>query len=89
MTIGLGSLDGAMRGGDVDRAQDFEAFVAAHRDRAVGLAWRLLGGDAAAAEDVAQEAFLRAYRGLDQFREMLADLDPEFRVAGVVERRAS
>jgi RNA polymerase sigma-70 factor (ECF subfamily) len=40
-----------------------------HRDQAVGLAWRLLGGDRAAAEDVAQDAFLRAYRGLDRFRE--------------------
>jgi len=65
----LGSLDAAMRGVDVARTRDFEAFVAAHRDRAVGLAWRLVGGDMAAAEDVAQEAFLRAHRGLDQFRE--------------------
>ena len=69
MTIVVGSLDGAMRDVDVARARDFEAFVAAHRDRAVGLAWRLVGGDGAAAEDIAQEAFLRAYRGLDQFRE--------------------
>jgi RNA polymerase sigma factor (sigma-70 family) len=46
----------------------FEAFVAHHRDRALALAWRLCGGDAAAAEDVAQEAFVRAYRGLDRFR---------------------
>ena len=69
MTILLGSLDAAMRGVDVARTRDFEAFVAAHRDRAVGLAWRLVGGDMAAAEDVAQEAFLRAHRGLDQFRE--------------------
>jgi len=69
VTILLGSLDAAMRGVDVARTRDFEAFVAAHRDRAVGLAWRLVGGDMAAAEDVAQEAFLRAHRGLDQFRE--------------------
>jgi RNA polymerase sigma-70 factor (ECF subfamily) len=64
-----GSLDGAVRDVDVARERDFDAFVAAHRDRAVGLAWRLVGGDAAAAEDIAQEAFLRAYRGLDRFRE--------------------
>jgi RNA polymerase sigma-70 factor (ECF subfamily) len=69
VTLGVGSLDGAVRDVDVARVRDFDAFVAAHRDRAVGLAWRLVGGDAAAAEDVAQEAFLRAYRGLDQFRE--------------------
>ena len=69
MTIGVGLLAGAAREAEADRARDFDAFVAAHRDRAVGLAFRLIGGDAAAAEDIAQEAFLRAYRGLDQFRE--------------------
>lgn len=31
------------------------------------IAWRLLGGDDDGAEEVAQEAFLRAYRGLDRF----------------------
>lgn len=69
MTIGVGLLEGATRAADADRARDFDAFVAAHRDRAVGLAFRLIGGDAAAAEDIAQEAFLRAHRGLDGFRE--------------------
>jgi RNA polymerase sigma-70 factor (ECF subfamily) len=54
---------------DLDRERAFAAFVAAHRDRAVGMAWRLLGGDGAAAEDVAQEAFARAYRALGSFRE--------------------
>lgn len=49
--------------------RDFAHFVARHRDRAVGLAYRLVGGDLAAAEDVAQEAFVRAYRGLARFRE--------------------
>ena len=65
----VSSFDRAVRDVDVARAQDFAAFVAAHRDRAVGLAWRLVGGDAAAAEDVAQEAFLKAHRGLSKFRE--------------------
>jgi len=54
--------------GAVARREEFEAFVARHRDRAVALAWRLCGGDGAAAEDVAQEAFVRAYRALDRFR---------------------
>ena len=54
---------------DADREARFVAFVAEHRDRAVGLAWRLLSGDGAAAEDVAQEAFVRAYRALGGFRE--------------------
>lgn len=51
-----------------DLEQRFDAFVNSHRDRALRIAWRLLGGDAAAAEDVAQEAFVRAYRGLAGFR---------------------
>jgi RNA polymerase sigma-70 factor (ECF subfamily) len=53
---------------DVAREQRFADFVAKHRDRAIGLAWRLIG-DAGAAEDVAQEAFVRAWRALDRFRE--------------------
>jgi RNA polymerase sigma-70 factor (ECF subfamily) len=46
----------------------FEAFLPVHRERARRLAWRLVGGDAAAAEDVAQEAFVRAWRALPHFR---------------------
>lgn len=67
---GTDPLSGSSRipGDRVARESCFEAFVAEHRERAVGLAWRLLGGDAAAAEDVAQEAFVRAYTGLDRFR---------------------
>jgi len=41
--------------------------VEAHQDRALRLAARLLG-DERAAEDVAQDAFLRAFRGLGRFR---------------------
>ena len=46
----------------------FSAFVASHRTQALRLAWRLVGGDSDAAEDVTQEAFVRAYRSLDRFR---------------------
>jgi RNA polymerase sigma-70 factor (ECF subfamily) len=46
----------------------FEAFVVSHRERAVRLAWRLVGGDLDAAEDVAQDAFVRAHRALARFR---------------------
>jgi len=49
-------------------AADFPAFVEARRERTIRLAYRLLGGDQAAAEDVAQNAFLRAYRALASFR---------------------
>jgi RNA polymerase sigma-70 factor (ECF subfamily) len=51
-----------------DLDERFEAFVVSYRERAVRLAWRLVGGDAAAAEDVAQEAFVSAYRALGRFR---------------------
>ena len=46
----------------------FEAFVVSHRERARRLAWRLLGGDEAAAEDVVQDACVRAHRALAGFR---------------------
>ncbi len=62
---------GGLRGleGVDELERRFEDFVAAYRDRAVSIAWRLLGGDGAAAEDVAQEAFARAHRGLGRFRD--------------------
>jgi RNA polymerase sigma-70 factor (ECF subfamily) len=52
-----------------DREARFCGFVVSHRERAVRLAWRLIGGDEAAAEDVAQDALLRAYTALPRFRE--------------------
>jgi DNA-directed RNA polymerase specialized sigma24 family protein len=43
-------------------AAAFAAFVEARRERAVRVAYRMLAGDQDAAEDVAQNAFLRAHR---------------------------
>jgi RNA polymerase sigma-70 factor (ECF subfamily) len=60
---------GVEEGVGEDLEQRFDAFVNGYRDRALRIAWRLLGGDGAAAEDVAQEAFARAYRGLPRFRD--------------------
>jgi len=52
---------------DGDRAA-FEKLYRRHRDRIYGLAWRLSGGDSALAEDLLQEAFVRAWRKLESFR---------------------
>jgi RNA polymerase sigma-70 factor, ECF subfamily len=49
-----------------DRAA-FEELVRTHQHRIYALALRMLG-NAAEAQDVAQEAFLRAHRGLAEFR---------------------
>ena len=51
-----------------EREECFSTFVALQRDRARRLAWRLVGGDEAAAEDVTQEAFVKAYQALGRFR---------------------
>ncbi len=48
-------------------ARAFEALVAGHRHRVFGLALRMLN-DAAEAEEIAQETFLRAHRSLAGFR---------------------
>ena len=46
----------------------FEKLYRRHRNRVFGLVWRLCGGDAALAEDLLQEAFIRAWNKLDSFR---------------------
>jgi RNA polymerase sigma-70 factor, ECF subfamily len=53
-----------LRAGD---AQAFEELVASHQHRVFGVAVRMLGS-AAEAEEIAQEAFLRAHRSLPEFR---------------------
>ena len=58
-----GLLD-RLRGGD---ARAFEELVIAYQHRVFGVALRMLG-NAAEAEEVAQEAFLRAHRGIAAFR---------------------
>jgi RNA polymerase sigma-70 factor (ECF subfamily) len=50
------------------RAEEFTAFAEARRERALRVAFRMLSGDAAAAEDAVQNAFFRAHRALAGFR---------------------
>jgi len=53
-----------LRAGD---ASAFEALVVAYQHRVFSVAYRMLGSRAEA-EDVAQEVFLRVYRGIAEFR---------------------
>jgi RNA polymerase sigma-70 factor (ECF subfamily) len=53
---------------EADLESRFDAFVSDSLERARRMAWRLVGGDEAAAEDVVQDAFVRAYRALGRFR---------------------
>jgi RNA polymerase sigma-70 factor (ECF subfamily) len=64
---GAAAVEGPVATADLE--ERFTDFVVTHRERARRLAWRLVGGDAAAAEDVTQEAFVKAYRALGRFRE--------------------
>jgi RNA polymerase sigma-70 factor (ECF subfamily) len=50
------------------REQGFNRLVLKHKDRVYGLCLRLLSGDVGEAEDAAQEAFVRGYKGLKEFR---------------------
>lgn len=53
------------RSGDVPA---FESLYRRHRNRIYALVWRLCGGDNSLAEDLLQEAFVRAWQKLDSFR---------------------
>jgi RNA polymerase sigma-70 factor (ECF subfamily) len=66
MTLGVGVLTTEVTA--AEREEHFSAFVTSHRERARRLTWRLIGGDEAAAEDILQDAFVKAYRGLKNFR---------------------
>ena len=46
----------------------FEHLYRAHCDRIYGLCWRMCGGDRALAEDLVQDAFVRAWNKLDLFK---------------------
>ena len=57
----------------VEKARDgdrlaFEKLYRSHCDRIYALCWRMCGGDKGLAEDMVQEAFVRAWNKLDLFR---------------------
>ena len=57
----------------VDKARNgdrhaFEKLYRSHCGRIYALCWRMCGGDASLAEDMVQEAFVRAWNKLDLFR---------------------
>ena len=63
--------DSESRWVDEARAGDrlaFEKLYRSHCDHIYGLCWRLCGGDRALAEDMVQEAFVRAWNKLDLFK---------------------
>jgi len=60
-------LDQVEQARDGDR-HAFEALYRSHCSRVYALCWRLCGGDRSLAEDMLQEAFVRAWSKLDQFR---------------------
>ncbi len=59
------SLARAAAAGD---RQAFESIYRRHSPRLYAVVWRLCGGQAARADDVLQDAFIRAWRALPQFR---------------------
>ena len=65
-SLGRGQERRLVRGAQRGSAEDFEALFAVHWPRAYRTAW-LVVHDAAAAEDIAQEAFIAALRALDSF----------------------
>ena len=63
--------DNESRWVDEARAGDrlaFEKLYRSHCDHIYGLCWRLCGGDSALAEDMVQEAFVRAWNKLNLFK---------------------
>ena len=78
MTLDAPLQDSALSHADEDQtlvraagngdARAFETLYRKHSRRVYGVVWRLAGGNAARAEDLVQEAFIRAWQALPQFR---------------------
>src|SRR4249919_648459 len=57
-----------VRAASLGDARAFEALYRKHSRRLYAVVWRLAGGQAARAEDLVQEAFIRAWQALPTFR---------------------
>ena len=57
-----------VRAASLGDRQAFEALYRKHSRRLYAVVWRLAGGQAARAEDLVQEAFIRAWQALPTFR---------------------
>src|SRR6201996_6937105 len=62
------SAEGLVRGAAAGDAAAFGALVREHQSRVRGFLRRLTRGDAALADDLAQETFLEAFRKIAQYR---------------------
>jgi RNA polymerase sigma factor (sigma-70 family) len=59
---------GLVRAASLGDAKAFEALYRKHSRRVYAVVWRLAGGQAARADDLVQEAFIRAWQALPAFR---------------------
>ena len=66
--VGLDGDHALARAAGMGDARAFEALYRAHSRRIYASVWRLAGGNAARAEDLVQEAFIRAWQALPGFR---------------------
>ena len=57
-----------VRAAGLGDSRAFEALYRKHSKRVFGVVWRLSGGQVARAEDLVQEAFVRAWQALPNFR---------------------
>ena len=66
--LGLDGEHALVRAAGMGDARAFETLYRSHSRRIYAVVWRLAGGNAARAEDLVQEAFIRAWQALPGFR---------------------
>lgn len=66
--VGLDGEHALVRAAGLGDARAFESLYRSHSRRVYAVVWRLAGCNAARAEDLVQEAFIRAWQALPAFR---------------------